>query len=302
MADFVSEFWHWFIVIPTLVGLLALFPLVILNKGSKPSGDPETMGHVWDEDLEEYNNPLPRWWLNMFYITLVWGLLYLVFYPGLGTYAGILGWASKTQYEGEISAAEQAFGPLYKKYSEISIPELAKNAEAMKTGERLFANYCTTCHGSDARGARGFPNLRDADWLYGADPAQIEASISNGRRGAMPGWEAALGEDGVDKVTEFILSLSRSEGIDLVAASIGREHYNKMCIACHGPDGSGNKALGGANLADKVWLYGGSRKAVRQTIAKGRQGNMPPHLNFLGKYKVHLLAAYVYGLSADRRP
>ncbi len=298
-ADFVSDFWHWFIVIPTVIGILALFPLVILNRGKKTADKPETMGHVWDEDLQEYNNPLPKWWLNMFYITIVFGLGYLVLYPGLGKFEGIWGWSSTGEYDSEVNAANQKFGPLFKKYAAIDIETLAKNPEAIKTGERLFANYCSTCHGADARGALGFPNLRDQDWLYGNEPAQIKATILNGRNGMMPGWQAALGDDGVKNVTEFIFSLSRKE-VDLDAAQAGREHYNKMCIACHGPDAKGNKQLGGANLADNVWLHGGSRKAVMRTVAEGRQGRMPPHKDFLGEDKVHILTAYVYSLSAGK--
>ncbi len=298
-ADFVSNFWHWYIIIPTVIGILALFPLVRLNRGKKTADKPETMGHVWDEDLEEYNNPLPKWWLNMFYITIVFGIGYLVLYPGLGKFAGVLGWSSTGEYREEVAAADKEFGPLFKKYAAIDIETLAKNPEAVKTGERLFANYCSTCHGSDARGAPGFPNLRDQDWLYGNEPAQIKVSILNGRNGVMPGWQAALGDDGVKNVTEFVFSLSR-KGADLEAAQAGREHYNKMCIACHGPEAKGNQQLGGANLADNVWLYGGSRKAVMRTIAEGRQGRMPPHKDFLGEDKVHLLTAYVYSLSAGK--
>ncbi len=297
MADFVSAFWHWYIIVPTLVGILALFPLVIFNRGKKSGGEPETMGHVWDEDLEEYNNPLPSWWLNMFYITIVFGIAYLILYPGLGFYKGVLGWSSKGQYESEISAADKEFGPIFEKYASEKIATLARNEEAMRTGERLFANYCSTCHGSDARGAVGFPNLRDGDWLYGGEPEQIKTSILNGRRGVMPGWQAALGEEGVKNMTEFVLSMSR-KNVDLDAAQAGRERYNQICVACHGADGSGNKALGAPDLGDGVWLYGGSPKAVTQSIAQGRQGNMPPHKDFLGEDKVHLLTAYVYSLSA----
>ncbi len=298
-ADFVSNFWHWFIIIPTVVGILALIPLVIFNRGKKITDKPETMGHVWDEDLEEYNNPLPKWWLNMFYITIVFGLGYLLLYPGLGTFQGMWGWSSTGQYDREITAANEEFGPLFKKYAAIDVETLAKDPEALKTGERLFANYCSTCHGADARGAVGFPNLRDDAWLYGSEPVAIKTSILNGRAGMMPGWQAALGDDGVKQVTEFVLSLSRKD-VDLDAAQAGREHYNKMCIACHGPEAKGNKALGGANLADNVWLYGGSRNAVMRTIAQGRQGRMPPHKDFLGEDKAHLLTAYVYSLSIGK--
>lgn len=299
MADFVSEFWHWFIIVLTVGGLLAMFPLIILNRGDKPSGDPETMGHTWDDDLQEYNNPLPGWWLNMFYITLVFSFAYLLLYPGLGKFPGFLGWTSLGQYETERQAADEKFGPVFNQYAAEDLKVLAKNEEAMKTGERLYANYCAVCHGSDARGARGFPNLRDADWLYGGAPEQIKTSILDGRNGAMPGWQAALGgEKGVFAVTEFVLSLSGREH-NAQAAAEGKAKFQQLCVGCHGPEGKGNQALGAPNLTNRIWLYGGSQKTVMESIANGRQGRMPPHRDFLGEDKVHLLAAYVYSLAAE---
>lgn len=298
MADFISEFWSWFIIIPTAIGILVMFPLVHRNRGAKQSDGVEKMGHVWDGDLEEYNNPLPGWWLNMFYITLVFSIIYLILYPGLGSFSGILGWTSKQQYETELAKAESEYGPIFEKYSQADIKSLASHNTAMKTAERLFSNYCAVCHGSDARGARGFPNLRDTDWLYGGNPEQIKASIMNGRIGAMPGWEAALGEDGLSSVTEYVLSLS-DRGTDEALINKGKEKYDQLCIACHGASGEGNMALGAPNLTDRIWLYGGSPKTIMESIAKGRQGNMPPHKEFLGEDKVHLLSAYVYSLSSE---
>jgi cytochrome c oxidase cbb3-type subunit 3 len=299
MADFVSEFWHWFIIVLTVGGLLAMFPLIILNRGDKPGGDPQTTDHTWDEDLQEYNNPLPGWWLNMFYITLVFSFAYLLLYPGLGRFPGFLGWTSLGQYEAERQAAEEKFGPLFNQYAAEDLKVLARNEEAMKTGERLYANYCAVCHGSDARGARGFPNLRDGDWLYGGAPEQIKTSILDGRNGAMPGWQAALGgEKGVFAVTEFVLSLSDRQHNAQVAAE-GKAKFQQLCVGCHGPEGKGNQALGAPNLTNRTWLYGGSQKTVMESIANGRQGRMPPHREFLGEDKVHLLAAYVYSLAAE---
>lgn len=297
MADFVSSFWHWFITVVTLVSILALFPLIFKNRGKK-TDKPETMGHVWDEDLKEYNNPLPGWWLNMFIITLVFGLVYLALYPGLGSYAGILGWTQIKQLEQENERAEQLYGPLYTQYAAADIKALAKQPAAMRTGERLFANYCAVCHGSDARGAVGFPNLRDANWQWGGQPEQIKTTIAQGRNAAMPGWQPALGDDGVKNVTEYVLSLSgRQHDADMAKA--GKEKFQQLCVACHKPDGTGNPAMGAPNLTDRIWLYGGSRKSVMQSIAQGRQGRMPPHKEFLGSDKVHLLTAYVYSLSAE---
>ncbi len=298
MADFTSSFWHWFVLIVTLVSILGLFPLIFKNRGQK-SDKPETMGHVWDEDLEEYNNPLPGWWLNMFIIAIVFGLVYLLLYPGLGSYAGMLGWTQLKQLEQENQQAKQVFGPIFERYAATEIKTLAKNPDAMRTGERLFANYCSVCHGSDARGAIGFPNLRDNNWQWGGSPEQIKTAIGQGRMGVMPGWKAALGgDDGVANVAEYVLSLS-GRSHDAKKAEAGQEKFKQLCVACHKADGTGNPALGAPNLTDRIWLYGGSPKSVMQSIAEGRQGRMPPHDEFLGPDKVHLLAAYIYSLSAE---
>jgi cytochrome c oxidase cbb3-type subunit 3 len=301
MADFTSSFWNWYIIIPTVGGIIACFLLIRwLSGGSLPSGEEaKSMGHVWDEDLEELNNPLPSWWLNMFYITLVFGIGYLVLYPGLGTFKGMLGWTSTGQYQEEIDKADARFGPLFERYREMDIAAVAADPEARRIGKRLFLNYCATCHGSDAGGARGFPNLRDNAWLYGGSPEQIEHSILNGRNGVMPAWEASLGAEGVSDVTEYVFSLSGRDADDAAAAR-GKAKYEMLCVACHGADGGGNQALGAPNLTDNAWLYGGTRSAVIETVAKGRNGRMPPHKDFLGEDKVHLLAAYVFSLSTGQ--
>lgn len=304
MADFTSSFWNWYIIIPTLGGILACFLLVRwLSGGNVKAGDKaESMGHVWDENLEELNNPLPSWWLKMFYITMVFGLVYLTLYPGLGSFPGLLGWTSVGQYQREMDLADASYGPLFTKYSEMPIIAVAADPEAHKMGERLFVTYCAVCHGSDARGARGFPNLRDNDWLYGGAPDQIEQTILAGRSGVMPSWQEALGGDeGVADVVQYVLSLS-GRNVDQTAATRGKEKFQALCVACHGPDGKGNQALGAPNLTDNIWLYGGSEKAVTETVAKGRNGQMPPHKEFLGEDKVHLLAAYVYSLSTGEQP
>ncbi|UCC56926.1 MAG: cytochrome-c oxidase, cbb3-type subunit III [Gammaproteobacteria bacterium] len=301
MADFTSSFWNWYIIIPTVAGIIACFLLIRwLSTAIKPEDQTKTMGHVWDEDLEELNNPLPRWWLNMFYITLFFGIGYLVLYPGLGSFSGMLGWTSLGQYQEEMDKADSKYGPLFSKYAAMDIIDVADDAEARRMGERLFVNYCATCHGSDARGARGFPNLRDNVWQYGGDPATIEQTILNGRSGVMPSWQEALGgEAGVADMTEYVFSLSGRKA-DAEAVQRGQEKYEMLCVACHGPDGTGNQALGAPNLTDNVWLYGGSRKRVMESIAIGRNGVMPSNREFLGEDKVHLLAAYVYSLSTGQ--
>ena len=258
------------------------------------------MDHRWDDDLVELNNPLPRWWLNLFYITLFFSIGYLALYPGLGTFKGLLGWTSTGQYEREIDIADAKYGPLFKKFQEMSVVAVADDPDARRMGERLFVNYCATCHGSDARGARGFPNLRDNNWLYGGAPETIEQTILDGRSGVMPAWGAALGGDaGVADVAEYVFSLS-GRNVDLASAARGQEKFETMCVACHGADGTGNQALGAPNLTDNIWLYGGSGKQVMESIALGRTGVMPPHREFLGEDKVHLLAAYIYSLSTGQ--
>lgn len=300
MADFTSGFWNWYIIIVTAVSILACFWLVrwLSKMPAEDIGKPT--GHVWDEDLQEFNNPLPRWWMMLFYITLIFSIAYLALYPGLGSFKGYLGWSSSGQYQGEMDKADAEYGPLFKKYSGMPLMAVAADPEARRMGERMFVSYCAVCHGSDARGARGFPNLRDGDWLYGGTPDAIESSILNGRNGVMPAWEQALGgEAGVSDVAQYVLSLSGGE-VDAAAAGRGQEKFQQLCVACHGADGTGNQALGAPNLTDKVWLYGGSRAAVMETIAKGRNGQMPAHKEFLGAEKSHLLAAYVYSLSSGQ--
>lgn len=300
MSDFTSGFWSWYIILPTLAGIAALFLFNYWMTGPKrpPGEESEPVGHVWDEDLEELNNPLPRWWLNLFYFTLVFGLGYLVLYPGLGNLAGTLGWTQVDQYNQEVEAWHKRYDPLFEKYHAQDFTVLVADREALKTGARLFANYCTTCHGSDARGAPGFPNLRDNDWLYGGDPVTIETSILHGRTGAMPAWGATLGPDAAARMTQYVLSLSGRGS----APGDGAEKFQQLCAACHGPEGKGNAALGAPNLTDDVWLYGGSPEVVRASIENGRQGRMPAHAEFLGEAKIDLLAAYVYSLSRPSPP
>lgn len=300
MSDFSSDFWSWFIAVASVGGILACAWLIWWIGQGKVTDDDnaETMGHVWDEDLYELNNPLPAWWKNLFYATIVFGLIYLVLYPGLGNFAGLLGWTQLTQYEAEQQAAEARYGPLYAQYAGQSIQALGADEQALKIGERLYLTYCTACHGSDAGGVTGFPNLRDNDWLYGGAPEQIKASILYGRNGVMPAWEAPLGgEQGVHEVTQYVLSLSHRPGVDTPAAAAGQQKYTLFCSACHAPDGSGIQTLGAPNLTDNIWLYGGHPKQIAESIAKGRKGVMPAHKQFLGEEKSHLLAAYIYRLS-----
>ena len=301
MADFNSDFWHWYIAILTVLSILAcVWLLRWMTTGHQKTDEVESTGHIWDGDLTELNNPLPRWWLGLFYITIAFGGFYLLLYPGLGTFAGLLEWTSKGEYEQEVETVEARVGPLFERYQQTAILDLTKDETALKVGERLYLNYCATCHGSDARGARGYPNLRDNDWLWGGDPQNIKTTILQGRQAAMPAWEGPLGgERGVDEVAQYLLSLSGRATIQDLAEK-GKAKYETFCIACHGPTGTGNTALGAPNLTDDIWLYGGSLTRISQSIAKGRNGQMPAHGEFLGEAKVHLLAAYVYGLSQEK--
>lgn len=295
MSDFTSEFWSWFIIAISGGGIIWLFYLLRgTNKAETEEGVPT--GHVWDENLEELNNPLPRWWLFMFYITIAFSIGYLILYPGMGSFKGILGWTEVGEYEAEVAAADAEFGPIFEKFEQTPIPELAADEAAMKAGERLYVTYCTVCHGSDARGASGFPNLRDNDWLYGGSPEQIETTLLHGRNGVMPAWESSLGEEGIEQVASYVMSIAGRE-VDATTAEAGKAKFDMFCVGCHMPGGTGNQVLGAPNLTNNIWLYGGSPRTIKETLAKGRSGKMPAHGEFLGSAKVHILAAYVYSLS-----
>ena len=232
----------------------------------------------------------------LFYITIVFGFAYLALYPGLGNYAGTLGWASKGEYEQELKVADAEYGPLFAKYHQTDIKTLAADPQARAIGERLFLTYCAQCHGSDARGNKGYPNLTDADWLYGGDPDVIQTTILKGRNGVMPPMAAAVGTDkDIENVAHYVMSLSGSAA-DPIKASFGKEKFG-ACAACHGADGKGSQAVGAPNLSDKTWLYGGSVGTIMETIRGGRNNVMPAFGEFLGEDKVHLLAAYVWSLS-----
>ena len=307
MSDFVSPFWSWWVIVLT-VGALAFcaWLLVATGKGipKPPDGKGvDTTGHVWDGDLTEYNNPLPRWWSNLFWITIVFAAVYLVLYPGLGAIKGVLGWSSTGEYAAERDDVEKRVAPLYTKFAAMPIPEVAANAEARAMGERLFLNNCAQCHGSDAGGSRGFPNLRDKDWLYGGEPAKIVESVTGGRLGVMPPLGAALGDQGTRDVAAYVRSLSGLPH-DPLRAFVGKGLFAQTCAACHGADATGNPALGAPNLTDRIWLHGSSESAIVETITRGRNATaqagtlaMPAFKDVLSAARIHLVAAYVWGLS-----
>lgn len=306
MADFTSGFWNVYIAVLTLLGVFGCALLLWAQAKVKvavavdENGQVETTGHSWDEGLAELNNPMPRWWMWLFYLTIVFSLAYLVLYPGLGSYGGKLGWKSTGQYQEELKKADAEYGPLFDKYMKQDIRAVAADPQAHAIGERLFLTYCAQCHGSDARGNKGFPNLTDRDWMYGGEPDVIETTIMNGRNGQMPPMAAALGSDkDVENVAHYVLSLSDSAH-DPIKAVFGKAKFG-ACAACHGAEGQGNPALGAPDLSDKVWLYGGGVETIMETIRKGRSNTMPGFKDFLGEAKVHVLSAYVWGLSSGAK-
>ena len=299
-----TTFWSFYITILSLGTIVALTWLIFATrKGQRSDTTDQTVGHSFD-GIEEYDNPLPRWWFLLFVGTLIFAIGYLILYPGLGTWKGVLpgyedGWTGVNQWKKEMARADEQYGPLFAKYAAMPVADVAKDPQALKMGARLFASNCSVCHGSDAKGAYGFPNLTDRDWLYGGEPDTIKTTIMGGRQGGMPAWKDVLGEEGIKNVAGYVRSLSglkNPEGVDIAA---GQKIFATNCVACHGPDAKGTHAMGAPNLTDRTWLYGSSFAQVQQTLRYGRQGKMPAHSERLGNDKVHLLAAYVYSLSLN---
>ncbi|OZG73735.1 cytochrome-c oxidase, cbb3-type subunit III [Hahella sp. CCB-MM4] len=287
--------WISFIVLGSIFGCAWL--LWATRKSQKfHTETEETMGHSFD-GIEEYDNPMPKWWLYLFMATIVFGLFYLFLYPGLGSYKGYLGWSSAGQWENEVADAKAIYDPLYAELAATPIEELVKNEDAITMGKRLFLNNCAVCHGSAAHGGFGFPNLTDNDWLYGGAPEKIKETITNGRNAAMPAWEAIVGTEGVTELANYVRSLSGQQNIDAEKAEAGAKLFQANCVACHGTDAKGNQAVGAPNLTDSTWLYGGTQQAVEMTLKSGRNGVMPTFKKTLGDERIHLVATYVYSLS-----
>lgn len=287
--------WSLFIIVLVVLNIGGCIWLISWQR-TKVVAKGESVGHEFD-GIHELDNPLPRWWLGIFVITIAWAILYLLLYPGLGSFGGVLGWTQTNQYEAEVADANAKYGPIFAALAAKPIPELAEDPEALRMGNRLFANNCATCHGSDGRGGSGFPNLTDQAWLYGGDPETIKTSILYGRNGIMPPFAAAIGgEEGIPAVVAYVRHLGGFE-TDATLRAAGKQKYDMVCIACHGADGTGNQALGAPNLTDEAWLYGASERAIAEGLRNGRAGQMPAHGPIVGEEKVHLLAAYVYSLS-----
>jgi len=296
MSDFVNTGWSLWVAGITITGLVwCLWLLLVASKRKVIPGD-DTTGHVWDVDLKELNNPLPRWWMGLFVITVLFAGGYLLLYPGLGSAKGSLGWSSTGQYEAEQKKAGDAMAAVYAKYVAMPVEQLAKEAPAMAIGQRLFINNCAACHGSDARGSKGFPNLTDGDWLHGGSHEKIVETITNGRQGMMPPMAAAVGtSEDVRNVANYVLSLSGSPH-NSIAAQLGKPKF-AACAACHGPDGKGNQAIGAPNLTDKVWLHGWGEDAIVAMVNNGKTNIMPAQAARLSKEQIYVLGAYIWSLS-----
>jgi len=297
MSDFTSNFWSLYVAGIALFGIVACLLLLYFSGKAKAMTDNDnTTGHVWDGDLREMNNPLPRWWVGLFLITIVFSLAYLALYPGLGNSAGKLDWSSTGQYNDEMAKANQALEPLYAKYASMTPQDVAKDPQAMAIGDRLFMNNCAQCHGSDARGSKGFPNLTDRDWLHGGSPEKINETLINGRNGIMPPMAAAVGTpEDVRNLAHYVLSLSNSPH-DSLRASLGKSKFG-ACAACHGSDGKGNQAMGAPNLTDDIWLHGWGENAIVSMVTNGKVNQMPAQAGKLTDAQLYVLASYVWGLS-----
>ena len=300
MSDFFSGFWSYFISIIALGGIVFCVWLLFSQRAwlKKEVKQAENTGHVWDGNLSELNNPVPRWW-TVFYLGLcVFALGYLVLYPGLGRFQGVLQYSSAEAVREAQRAQAEQIRPVYARYERMTIPQIAGDREAQQIGQRLFLNNCAQCHGSDARGGPSFPNLTDGDWLYGGTPDVIQQTITHGRHGIMPPWKASIDAATASDIAHYVRSLS-GLAADPIKVFRGQREFGNVCVACHGVDGKGNQDIGAPDLTDDYWLYGNSRQSLYTTITEGRHGSMPAHRELLGETRARLVAAYVWSLSHD---
>jgi len=303
MSDFVSNFWAWYISIIVVASIIGV--ILLMKSQDVPTDEGKELEHKWDENLVELDNPLPKWWKSLFYITGAFAAGYLLLYPGLGSWAGLLGWTSVNQHKQEIAQSDKLYGPILAKYLNKPIEEVAVEPDAREMSKRLWLTYCVQCHGPDAGGNTGFPNLRDADWIWGGEPNRIKETITLGRQAIMPaygGQEAVVGgPKGAEDMAHYVMSFSGMKH-DEEAAARAAPIYAQVCSACHGLEGKGNQLLGSANFTDKYWLYSKAydsesvQQSIVETLVKGRAGKMPAQQETLGEAKIHLLASYVYGL------
>ncbi len=299
-----SAFWHWFVVIITATFTAGMVYLFIatgkarVDSQKSSDGSEDTTGHVWDDDLEELNNPMPRWWLWLFYGTVIFAVVYLALYPGLGRYQGTLGWSSEGQYEVEMARASAAFDSRFGELAASPLVDLAQNEDALRMGRNLYAHNCSTCHGSDARGAVGYPNLTDTHWTWGSEPEQLLTTIQQGRQAAMPGFSSMLDSQAVMRTATYVQQLAGAT-VDSAMATAGKRHFDMVCAACHGMDGKGNALLGSPDLTAGIYIYGGDLDTLRETIEYGRNGVMPAQKNLLGEARSRLVTAYVMSLANE---
>lgn len=296
--------WSWYVIALIVLNIAGCGWLLWWTARRRP-GDPkpEDTSHVWDGDITEYNKPLPRWWINLFYITIAFGVGYLIWYPGLGNFAGYGKWSSRGEHA-QIKASEDAkLRETFRPYDGQPISTLARDPQALALGRAIFNNTCATCHGSSAQGAIGYPNLRDDIWHWGGSPDRVLETVLDGREGVMPEWGTVLtgmgGEHAAISVVSYVRSLSHGSSNDYLAVQ-GKRLYDGICVACHGVDGKGKPELGAPDLTDDYWLYGDSTEALLQSINKGRHGVMPAHRGLLGETRSRLAAAYVWSLSHEQ--
>lgn len=287
-----STAWSVFIVVGSIVTLAGASWFLWSNWRAASSG--EVSDHEFD-GIVELHNPLPSWWVGFFFATIIFAVGYVVYYPALGDLEGVGAWSAARQHAEESARYAERFDGMYAELAQRPVAGLLADRQAMQIGRRLFVNNCAACHGVAGAGATGYPDLTDAEWVWDASFDGIVQSVSAGRQGVMPGWGAALGAGGVDDMVEYVLALSAAEH-DAAAAERGKNQYAVFCVACHAADGAGISALGAPNLTNNVWLYGGSRAALAQSIAEGRTGIMPGHDKVLGPERVKIVAAYVTSL------
>jgi len=290
-----TSFWSGWVIVLTAATLVLTTWVLVANRKREQRDTERTTGHVYD-GIEEFDNPLPAWWFWMFALTIVWGVGYLIVYPGMGNFPGVLGWTQVNQHDRQVAAADEQYRAMRDRYLALSVEEIADDPAVRKMGARMFGNNCAQCHGGDGRGSYGFPNLTDNDWIYGGTPDVIKATLVNGRQAAMPAWDSILGSKGITEVTQYLLLLN-GRTADTAQASEGEKHFASYCAACHGADGTGNPMLGSPNLTNGIWLYGGSPEQIAHTLRVGRNGVMPAFADTLSEDKIHILTAYVYGLN-----
>ena len=293
-----ASFWSYWIIILTSITLVGLTWILFANRKREEQAADKTTGHVAD-GIEEFDNPLPAWWFYMFVITIVWGVGYLIVDPGMGNFAGVIGWTQVGQYDKEVAAADEKYRDMRDRYLALPVEEIAGDPAVRKMGMRMFANNCAQCHGADAKGRYGFPNLTDDDWIFGGDPATIKLTLENGRQAVMPAWGSIIGDKGIADVTQYVLDLNGRDA-DAQQVVAGETVFQTYCVACHGAEGLGNPALGAPNLTNGVWLYGGSEEQIAHSLRAGRNGVMPAFKDTLSEDKIHIISAYVYGLNQQQ--